>query len=438
MDILTTVIGILLLVLLISYFRLHTFLAFLVVSIGIGLVLGMTPEALMKAVQNGIGSTLGSIATIIALGAMLGKLVAVSGAAQQISLKMIELVGIKHIRWAFMITGFIVGLPLFYSVGFMLIVPLAITVAHRYNLSAVYVSLPLLASLTVTQGYLPPHPAPLFLVKQLNADMGLTLFYGIIISIPAILISGALYGSTVKGYNTPPNMSFVAPQLPPEQLPSAPLSILTVLLPILLIGSSAIVTPYLAEGSFSKDFFLFIGDANVGLLIAVLFASFALGIFRGKSQKEITQYYTDAVKDVASLFLIFGGAGALKQILTDGGVSQTIADYMQHSDLNPYVLGWGIAAIIRVCVGSSTVSGITTAGFIAPLMATISVNANLMVLSIGAGSMMFSHVNDTGFWLFREYFQLSMKDTIKTWSVMDTLVSITGLLGVLALTLWIK
>ena len=162
MDILTTVIGILLLVLLISYFRLHTFLAFLVVSIGIGLVLGMTPEALMKTVQNGIGSTLGSIATIIALGAMLGKLVAVSGAAQQISLKMIELVGIKHIRWAFMITGFIVGLPLFYSVGFMLIVPLAITVAHRYNLSAVYVSLPLLASLTVTQGYLPPHPAPLF------------------------------------------------------------------------------------------------------------------------------------------------------------------------------------------------------------------------------------------------------------------------------------
>ncbi len=434
MAILTTIIGILGLVFLISYFRIHTFLAFLIVSMGIGLVLGMKPEALMKAVQNGIGSTLGSIVGIIALGAMLGKLVAVSGAAEQISMKMIALVGIKHIRWAFMITGFIVGLPLFYSVGFMLIVPLAITVAHRYNLSAVYVSLPLLASLTVTQGYLPPHPAPLFLVKQLNADMGLTLFYGIIISIPAILISGALYGSTVKGYNTTPNLSFVAPSLPPEQMPSAPLSILTVLLPILLIGISAIATPYLQEGSFLKDFFLFIGDATVSLLIAVLFASFTLGIFRGKSQTEITQYFTDSVKDVASLFLIFGAAGALKQILTDGGVSQTIADYMQHAHLNPYVLGWGIAAIIRVFVGSSTVSGITTAGFIAPMMATVSVNPNLMVLSIGAGSMMFSHVNDTGFWLFREYFQLSMKDTIKTWSVMDTLVSITGLLGVLALT----
>lgn len=437
MAILTTIIGILLLVLLISYFRIHTFLAFLIVSFGIGLALGMKPEALMKAIQNGIGSTLGSIVGIIALGAMLGKLIAVSGAAQQISYKMVDWVGVKHIRWAFMITGFIVGLPLFYSVGFMLIVPLAITVAHRYNLSAVYVGLPLLASLSVTQGYLPPHPAPLFLVKQLNADMGLTLFYGIIISVPAILISGALYGSTVKGYTSPPNLSFVAPTLPPEDLPSTPLSILTVLLPILLIGISAIATPYLLDGSFIKDFCLFIGDANVSLLIAVLFASFALGIFKGKSHQEITLHFTDAVKDVASLFLIFGGAGALKQVLTDGGVSQTIADYMQHSNLNPYVLGWGIAAIIRVCVGSSTVSGITTAGFIAPMMATVSVNANLMVLSIGAGSMMFSHVNDTGFWLFREYFQLSIKDTIKTWSVMDTLVSVTGLLGVLALAWFI-
>ena len=438
MAILTTIIGILLLVVLISYFRIHTFLAFLIVSIGIGLVLGMKPEVLMKSVQNGIGSTLGSIVGIIALGAMLGKLVAVSGAAQQISLKMIEWVGVKHIRWAFMITGFIVGLPLFYSVGFMLIVPLAITVAHRYKLSAVYVSLPLLASLTVTQGYLPPHPAPLFLVKQLNADMGLTLFYGIIIAIPAILISGALYGSTVKNYTTPPNLSFVAAEIPPEDLPSTPLSIFTVLLPILLIGISTIVTPYLSSDSFLKQVLLFVGDATVSLLIAVLFATFSLGVSKGKSLKKISAYLGDAVKDVASLFLIFGGAGALKQILTDGGVSQTLADRMLHSDLNPYVLGWGIAAIIRVCVGSSTVSGITTAGFIAPLMASMSINANLMVLSIGAGSMMFSHVNDTGFWLFREYFQLSLKDTLKTWSVMDTLVSVTGLLGVLVLALFVS
>jgi Gnt-I system high-affinity gluconate transporter len=438
MVILITVIGIILLVALISYFRIHTFLAFLIISIGIGIALGMKPDAIIKGIQNGMGNTLGSIVGIIALGAMLGKVIAISGAAQQISMKMIEWVGVKHIRWAFMITGFIVGLPLFYSVGFMLIVPLAITVAHRYNQSAVYVGLPLLASLAVTQGYLPPHPAPLYLVKQLNADMGLTLFYGIIISIPAILVSGAWFGMTAKNYMTPPNLSFIAPQLPPEKLPSTPLSILSVLMPIILIGLGTIVPNFLHDGHFLKNFFLFIGDAHISLLIAVLFASLTLGVFKGKSQVDITQHFNDAIKDVASLFLIFGGAGALKQILTDGGVSQTIADYMQHSDMNPYVLGWGIAAIIRVCVGSSTVAGITTAGFVAPMMASVAVNPNLMVLGIGAGSMMFSHVNDTGFWLFREYFQLSMKDTMKTWSVSDTLVSVMGLIGVLVLAWFVK
>lgn len=433
MAICTTIIGILVLVLLISYFRMHVFLAFLIVTMGIGLVLGMKPATLMKSVQDGVGGTLGSIAGIIALGAMLGKLVGISGAAQQISNKMIEWFGIKHIRWAFMVTGFIIGLPLFYSVGFMLLVPIAITVAFRNNLPAVYVALPLLASLSVTQGYLPPHPAPLFLVKQLHADMGLTLFYGIIISIPAILLSGALYGSTVKKYTMPPNLSFVAPEVPAHKLPSVYMSIITVLLPILLIGGSSLLTPFLAENSFLKNSILFIGDATVSLLITVLFALYSLQIFKNNDKHIINQHFISAVKDVSSLLLIFGGAGALKQVLTDGGVSQLIATHVQHAHLNVYVLGWTIAAIIRVCVGSSTVSGITTAGFIAPLMLTAKINPNLMVLSIGAGSMMFSHVNDTGFWLFREYFQLSIKNTIKTWSVMDTLVSVTGLLGVLVL-----
>ncbi len=436
MAILTTILGILVLVFLISYIRLNTFVSFLVVTLGIGLVLGMKPDQLMLSVQNGIGSTLGSLVGIIAFGSMLGKLIGISGAAQQISSKMTEWFGIKHIRWAFMVTGFIVGLPLFYSVGFMLLVPIAITVAFRNNLSAVYVSLPLLASLSVTQGYLPPHPAPLFLVKQLHADMGLTLFYGIIISIPAILLSGALFGLTAKGYKTKPNLSFVAPELSKEKLPPVHLCFITVLLPIFLIGSSAVLNPFLAEGVL-KNALIFLGDATVSLLITVLFALFSLGIIKQYKTKEINQNLIDAVKDVSSIILIFGGAGALKQILTDGGVSQIIAGQLQSTHLNPYVLGWTIAAIIRVCVGSSTVAGITTAGFMIPMMINAHINPNLMVLSIGAGSMMFSHVNDTGFWLFREYFQLSLKDTIKTWSVMDTLVSITGLLGVLALSLFL-
>lgn len=438
MPLLITVFGIVVLILLISYVRLPAFLAFLIVSLGVGLLLGMSPLLILGAVQTGIGSTLGSILGIIALGSMLGKLVAQSGAAQRIAVSMMTLVGVQNGRWAFMITGFIVGLPLFYSVGFLLLAPLVITVAHRYKLPAVYVGLPMLASLSVTQGYLPPHPAPLAILRQFNADMGLTLFYGILVAIPAILISGILFGSTLKRYTTLPNKSLIAPELTNDQMPSAAVSFGTVLLPILLISLSTVLSPFLPGGSTAKQMLLFAGEPLVSMLISVLVAMLTLGTQRGRSMTEVTDLLVAAVKDVALLFLIFGGAGGLKQVLTDGGVSQSIADLMQHSSLHPYVLAWGMAAIIRVCVGSSTVSGITTAGFMLPLLKMSGVEPNLMVLSIGAGSMMFSHVNDTGFWLFRDYFQLSMADTFKTWSVMETLVSITGLAGVMALSLVVK
>ena len=436
MLLLITFVGILSLIVLISVVRIHAFLAFLAVSLGVGLAVGLSPLAVADAIQKGIGGTLGSVTAIIALGAMLGKLVAQSGAAQRIAINIMDLVGTRHARWAFLVTGFLVGLPLFYSVGFMLLAPLVITVAYRYKLPALYIGLPMLASLSVTQGYLPPHPAPLAILKQFHADMGLTLFYGIIVSIPAILISGALFGSTVKRYTTLPNPAFIAPDLSDEQMPSATVSFLTVLLPILLIGISTVMSPLLLAGSVGQQILLFVGEPVVSMFVAVFVATITLGLRRGKSMPEVTALLGDSIKDVALLFLIFGGAGALKQVLTDGGVNQAVADLMRGSSLHPYVLAWGMAALIRVCVGSSTVSGITTAGFVAPLLTASGVEPNLMVLSIGAGSMMFSHVNDTGFWLFREYFQLSMVDTLKTWSIMETLVSVSGLAGVMALS-WV-
>lgn len=437
MALLITVLGITALVVLISYARLHAFLAFLIVSLSVGLALGMAPLAIVESVQKGIGGTLGSIVGIIALGAMLGKLVAQSGAAQRIATTLIGQVGTRRIRWAFMLTGFIVGLPLFYSVGFLLLAPLVIAVAHRYRLSAVYVGIPMLASLSVTQGYLPPHPAPLAILKQFNADMGKTLFYGIIVAIPAILVSGLLFGSTLKRYTTSPNPAFIAPELTDEQMPGTLVSFLTVLLPILLISVSTLLSPFLAQGSTVNALLLFLGEPIVSMLLSVLVALFTLGLRRGKSMATLADLLADSVKEVAMLFLIFGGAGALKQVLTDAGVSQSIADLLQHASLHPYIIGWGIAAIIRVCVGSSTVSGITTAGIVLPLLKASGVEPNLMVLSIGAGSMMFSHVNDTGFWLFRDYFQLSMADTIKTWSMMEVLVSVCGLAGVMALSVFV-
>lgn len=433
MPILITIIGLLILILLISYFKIHTFLAFLIVSLGVGLALNMQPKIILDAIQQGAGSTLGSLVAIIALGAMLGKLVAQSGAAQRISTNMIDVVGKKHIRWAFLITGFIVGLPLFFAVGFLLITPLVITVAYRYKISAVYIGIPMIASLSVTQGFLPPHPAALAICKQFNVDIGLTLFYGIIISIPAILISGALFGSTLKKYTNLPNKAFIADELADEQMPSSFDSFFSVLLPIMLISFSTIILSILPENSFLKQPLIFIGDPVVSMLVSVLVATYLLGIKQNKKLDEVATLMGNSVKDVTMVFLVFAGAGALKQVLTDGGVSKSIADMMQNSSLHPLVLAWGMAAIIRIAVGSSTVSGITTAGFMAPLLISSHTEPHLMVLSIGAGSMTCSHVNDSGFWLYKEYFQLTMMETLKTWTVMETLVSITGLLGVLAL-----
>lgn len=437
MAILITVVSIIFLVVLISYCKVHVFLSFLIVSVTAGLLLKIPVVKIVGSIQKGLGDTLGSIVAIIALGAMLGRLVAQSGAAECISNKLTEISGIKRIRWAFLVTGFLVGLPLFYSVAFMLLTPIAITIANRNKMSAVYLGLPLLTSLSVTQGFLPPHPAPLVLVQQLQASMGLTLFYGILISIPAILIGGMVFGKTVKNILTPPNKAFIAEPLPKKDMPSAPVSFIAVLFPVILISICTILENMIPQTSNFYSLVKFLGEPVISMLISVLVAAYLLGIRRGRNVKAITAALSDSVKEVAMLFLVFGGAGALKQILVDGGVSGVIAASMAHSSLHPFILGWTMAAIIRVCVGSSTVAGITTAGFFVPVVKATGVDPNLMVLSIGAGSMMFAHVNDTGFWLFREYFQLSIKDIIRSYSLMDTIISVAGLAGVMALNFFV-
>lgn len=441
MPLLITLIAIISLVLLISYFRVQVFLAFLAVSLGAGVALGIPPAKIISSVQKGLGDTLGSIVYIIALGAMLGKLVANSGAIDRISQTLIQFFGPKNMRWAFLTIGFIVGLPLFYSVGFILLAPIAITVATRNKMAAIYIGFPLITSLSVTQGFLPPHPAPLLLVQQLGANMGKTLFLGIIISIPAIILGGMLFGETVKQIVRLPNPAFVAKELKPEEMPSIFVSFFSVLLPVILIALSSIIEMVFPINSSSQSnlfnqcnqWFSFLGNPVVSMFLSVLFAIYFLGIRRGKKFSELTSQLTDSIKEVAMLFLIFGGAGSLKQILVDGGVSNMIAEMMSHSSLHPFILGWLMAAFIRVSVGSSTVAGITTAGFFVPVVQSTGVDPNLMVLSIGAGSMMFAHVNDTGFWLFKEYFQLSIKEIIRSYSIMETIISTAGLLGVLCL-----
>ena len=427
--------GILLLVALISWGKVNAFLAFLVVSIVTGLLLGISFGTIIQSVYKGIGDTLGQLAIVIVLGAMLGKIVAESGAAQRIATYMMNIFGEKYIQWALMVTGFIIGIPLFYNVGFVLMVPLIFSVVYKYKLPAVYIGLPMLASLSVTHGFLPPHPAPAALVGQFHANMGKTLLYGMTIAIPAVILAGLVYSKTLKGIVSSPLQGLVAAEKPEAELPGIGNSLLTSLLPVILLMLTTLLPLISHESPALQHFLAFAGDPSIILLLAIAFATYTLGIRCGMTMTKIMHIYESAVKDVAVILLIVAGAGALKQVFTDSGVSKEIASYLQVWPIHPLVLGWLMAAIIRVCLGSATVAGLTAAGLILPLMNRMHVDPNLMVLSVGAGSLMFSHVNDSGFWLFKEYFNLSIKDTIRSWSIMETIVSVVGLAGVLSLNL---
>jgi Gnt-I system high-affinity gluconate transporter len=429
--------SILILVVLIAWGKFNPFLAFLVVSIGAGLALGIPLNKIARSVENGIGDTMKTLITIIGLGAMLGKLVAESGAAQKITQVLMRTFGEKYLGWALMVTGFIVGIPLFYNVGFVLMIPLIFSIVYQYKLPAVYTGVPLCAAMSVAHGYLPPHPSPTALVATFEAELSLTLGYGIIVAIPAIIIAGPIFAKTVKNIHSVPLATFQPKLIPDDQLPGAANSFLTSLLPVILLAATTIIPQVTTLTGTAEQLNSFLGEPSIVMLIAVLIATFSLGTGTGKSMKEVMNIYGDAMKDISMILLIVAGAGVLKQVFVDSGVSQEIAASLGNVSIPPLILGWLIAAFIRVCIGSATVAGLTTAGLMAPALPQMDVDPNLMVLSVGAGSLMFSHVNDSGFWLFKEYFNLSIKDTIRSWSVMETIVAIVGLLGVLILDIFI-
>lgn len=437
MTFVLVLLSIAILVLLIVWAKMNPFLAFLISAIAAGLMLGLPADQVAKSIQKGMGSLLGDLVIVIVTGAMLGKLVAESGAAQRIAGFLMKIFGEKYITWAMAITGLIVGIPLFYNVGFVLLVPLAFTVSYQYKLPAVFVGMPLLAALSVTHGFLPPHPSPAALVAQFDANMGLTLLYGFLIAIPTIIIAGPLFAPFLKTIKSEPLKTFQADPKPENELPGIFNSIFTALLPvILLIGTTALSLTISKEDPISP-FVNFIADPGVVMLVSLLYATYSLGISRKTKLAHLMDTYTIATKDIAMILLIVAGAGALKQIFTDTGVSQTIAEGLKTWEMHPLILAWLITSVIRVCVGSATVAGLTTAGIIAPLVTTMNVDPNLLVLSIGAGSLMFSHFNDGGFWMFKEYFNVSIKDTLKSWSLMETIVAVAGLAGVLVLDLFV-
>lgn len=438
MPLLIVILGICLLLLLILVFKINAFLSFIIVSLAVALAVGMPVDKAVLSIEKGIGNTMGFIVLILAFGAMLGKMVSESGAARRITTKLIDVFGVRHIQLSLMLTGFIVGISLFYEVGFFIMIPLVFTVAASTGLPLLYVGLPMLAALSVTHGYLPPHPAPTAITAMFEADLGKTLFFGLIIAIPAILISGPFLAKFLSRIKASPLKEFVnQTPLSDEEMPGFRTSLISALLPVILITLATIAGFLMPAGNIFRKVLGSIGNPVIAMLISVISAVWFLGLARGKKLTEIMDSLSHSVISITMIMLLIAGAGALKQVLIDGGVSDYIGGLLSHSKLSPLILGWLIATILRFCVGSATVAGITTAGIVMPLVTGTDVNPELMVLAIGSGSLMLSHVNDPGFWLFKEYFSLDIKGTLKTWTVMETSIGITGLFGVMILSLFV-
>lgn len=421
------------LIVLTTWAKMNVFLTFIIVSVMAALLLGMPLEQIPKTINKGIGDTLGSLVVVIVLGGMLGKLVGVSGAAQRIATSMRNAFGEKYITWAMSLTGLIVGIPLYYNVGFFLLIPIIFSVASRYKLPLVYIGIPMLTALSVMHGFLPPHPSPMALTVQFQADIAKVFLYGFIIAVPTIILAGPVFAMTLRNIKSNSKMILTAEDIPEENLPGLATSILSSLLPVILIGVGTLLVNFSGNNPMLQNVARFLADPGIAMVETILIATYTLGIRTGRSLKQVMDIYADAIKEISLILLIIGSAGILKQVFMDTGVSNQIADGLGQLNMPPLLLGWLIAAILRLCLGPATVAGLAAAGIIFPLMQQTHADPNLMVLSVGAGSLFFSHVNDTSFWVFKEYFGLDMKRTFMSWTMMETLVSVLGLVGVMAL-----
>lgn len=421
--------AILLLVILIVK-KLNPMLALLLVSVLTGLLFGMPVEKVMASVNKGIGDTLGGIVMVLALGAMIGKLAEESGAAQKLVFVLTAWFGIRHIQWAILCTGLLAGIPLFYNAGFVVLIPLVFALAKTTRLPLLYVGLPMVAPLSVTHGFLPPHPGPVALAGILDANIGKLLLFGFILTVPISILAGILYPRLVtsRGEVSTEKLSLEADE--GKILPSALKSFAVVLSPVFFIAAGTIGA-YATTGAV-RSAFQFIENPTIALLISLLLTIFLLRTPIATAMVNCIE----GVKSIAIIILIIAAGGAFKQVLVDSNIGETIKAGTDSLQLSPLVLGWLIAALFRVTLGSATVAALTASGLVLPLV-TAGVSPELMVLSVGAGSLFCSHVNDTGFWMFKEYFGLTIQQTFRTWTVMESLISLLGLGGVLLLNLFI-
>jgi Gnt-I system high-affinity gluconate transporter len=414
--------------------KVSPFISLLIVAILSGFFLGMKPMEIIKSIENGVGSTLSGLALILCLGAVLGKILGSSGAAKKISVTLINSFGIRNIQWSLLLTGFLVGLPLYYNAGFIILLPLVFSVAKETRLPLLYLVLPMAASLSTVHCFLPPHPSPVILINAFNADLGKTLIYGLIIALPAIIIAGPVLGTLLRNVKIDTVGLFTSKEdIPYEKLPPALPSFLIAMLPVFLITLSVISKSFLPGESLISKILAFSGDANIALLLAVLVASWYFGLRSGRKMEDVMKWLNEGISGISVILLIITAGGVFKQVLTDSGTAEHISALSRQWQLPVLVFAWIVTALLRVTLGSATVAGITASGIVAPLLATTHVSPELLVLAVGSGSVFMSHVNDTAFWMFKEFFNLSIKQTFFSWTLMETTISFIGLIGVLIL-----
>ncbi len=420
------------LILLIAVVKLNPVITLFVVSLSLAIVAGMPFPSVIHSFEAGVGGTLGHIAIIVALGTMLGKMMAESGAADQIANTLIRLFGEKNVPWAMVFIGMLVGLPAFFEVGFVLLIPVAFTVARRTGTSLVLVGLPMVAGLSVVHGLVPPHPAAMLAVTIYKADVGKTIFYALLIGIPTAIIAGPLYAKLIAPHVQlkieNPMAAQIAGHDGTRALPGFWISILTILLPVILMLVGSWADAVSAPGSALNNSLRLVGNDDLALLIGALVSFVTLGTMRGFSRETILRFSNECLAPTATITLLVGAGGGFGRVLLDSGVSSAIIVAATQSHVPLLMLAWLLAALMRLATGSSTVAMTTAAGIVAPIaLHSSGVHPELLAIATGAGSLIFSHVNDGGFWLVKEYFNMSVGQTIKTWSICETIISVTAL-----------
>ncbi|WP_214742020.1 gluconate:H+ symporter [Exiguobacterium sp. s48] len=434
--------GIFLLLFLVIRTKLHAFVSLLLVSLIVGVAAGMPLGDVIASIQSGMGGTLGFVAVVVGLGAMFGKMLEVSGGAERLAQTLVSKFGEDKAQWALGITGFIVAVPVFFDVGFIILVPIVYGLAKKTGRSLLYYGIPLLAGLAVTHSFIPPTPGPIAVANLIGADLGWVILFGVIAGIPAMILAGPVFGKYIakKIHVTIPDYMEFKEIDSSKELPSFKMILSLILIPLVLILANTLSAVLLDEGNAIRDFLTFLGHPFVALTIATLLTFVFLGTRRGYSRDEVQEIATKALEPAGIIILVTGAGGVFKQVLIDSGVGDVLGEMMAGSPLPAIVLAFLIATVVRVAQGSATVSMVTAAGLITPLLEIQNITGaalGLIVIAIASGATVLSHVNDSGFWLVNRYFGLDVKDTLKSWTIMETIIGLTGFAVVFLISLFI-